>query len=63
MLQGVTIYLKIDSTINDSAYYNSDKDYTEVNRKRDTLAATHKSDVKKRKVTDTDTTNGNSAHK
>ena len=47
--------LTLDSTINDSAYYNSDKS----DAKGNPLLATHTSDRKKRKVTDTDTTNGN----
>ena len=52
--------LTIDSTINDSVYSNSDKDDTEGDPKSDPLVATHTSDEKKRKVTDTDTTNINS---
>ena len=55
--------MTIDSTINDSAYYNSDKNDAEGNPKSDPLVATHTSDVKNRKVTDTDTTNGNSPQK
>ena len=53
--------LTIGSTINDSEYSNSDKDYAEGDPKSDSLVATHTSDGKKRKVTDTDTTNGNSS--
>ena len=51
--------LTTDSTINDSAYYNSDKNDAEGDSKSDTLVATYTSDRKKRKVTDTETTNGN----
>ena len=51
------------STINDSAYYNSDKDDSESDPKRNQVVATHTSDEKKRKVTDTDTTNRNSPQK
>ena len=51
--------LTLDSTINDSAYYNSDKDDAERDQKSDPLVATHTSDGKKRKVTDNDTTNVN----
>ena len=55
--------LTLDSTINDSAYYNSDEDDAESDPKSDPLVATHTSDGKKRKITDTDTTNGNSPQK
>ena len=55
--------MTIDSTIKDSAYYNSDEDDTESDPNTDLLVATHTIDGKKRKVTDTDTTNGNSPHK
>ena len=51
--------LTIDSTIKNSAYYNSDKDDPEGDPKRDPLGATHTSDRKKRKITHTDTTKGN----
>ena len=54
--------LTMDSTINDSAYYNSDEDDAESDPKSDPLVATHTSDGKKRKVTNTDTTNRNSPH-
>ena len=53
----------MDSTINDSAYYNSDEDDAESDPKSDPLVATHTSDRKKREVTDTDTTKGNSPQK
>ena len=53
----------IDSIINDSAYYNSDKNDAEGDQKSDPLVATHTSDGKKRKVTDTDTTYRNYSHK
>ena len=39
---------------------NSDEIDAEVDPKSDPLVATHNSEGKKRKVTDTDTTNGNS---
>ena len=52
--------LTIDSTINDSTYYNSDEDDVEIDPKIDLLVATRTSDRKKIKVTDIDTTNGNS---
>ena len=55
--------LTLDSTINDSAYYNSDEYDAEGDPKIDPLLATHISDGKKRKVTDTDTTNGNPPQK
>ena len=51
--------LTLDLTINDSVYYNSDKDDAEIDPKRDPKVATHTSDGKKIKVTDTDTNNGN----
>ena len=49
--------MTLQSTINYSAYYNSDEEYVERDPNSDPLVATHTSDVKKRKVTDTDTTN------
>ena len=52
--------LTIESTINNSAYYNSDKNDADSDPKSDPLVDTHTSDGKKRKVTNTDTTNGNS---
>ena len=52
--------LTLDSTINDSAYYNSDEYHAEGNPKSNPLAATRTSDRKKIIVTDTDTTNINS---
>ena len=54
--------LTLQSTINNYAYYNSDEDDAESDPKINQLVATHTSDVKKRKVTDNDTTNGNSQH-
>ena len=51
--------LKFYSTINDSAYYNSDRDDAESDPKSDQLVDTHTSEGKKRLFTDTDTTNGN----
>ena len=58
-LKGFKI-LTIHSTINYSAYYDSNEDDVESDPKSDPLVATHTSDGKKRKVTYTDTTNGNS---
>ena len=55
--------LTIKSTINNSAYYNSEEDDAESNPNSDPKVATHTSDGNKRKVTDTDTTNGNSPRK
>ena len=54
--------LTIQSTINDSEYYGSEEDDAAINPNRDPKVATHTSDGKKRKVTDTDTTNRNSPH-
>ena len=42
--------LTIDSKIKDSAYYNSDKDYSLGDPKNDPLVANHTSDTKKRKT-------------
>ena len=53
----------IQSTINNSAYYDSEEDDTEIDPNKDPKVATHISDGQKRKGTDTDTTNGNSPHK
>ena len=58
-LKGFKI-LRLHSTTNNSEYYNSDKDNAGSDPKSDPLVATHTSDGKKRKVTYTDTTNGNS---
>ena len=55
--------MTIQSTINDSAYSNSDEDEAESDPKSDPKVATHTSDGNKRKVTDTDTTKGNYRHK
>ena len=59
--------LKLCSIINDSGYYNSDEDDAESDPKSDPksnqLVAACTSDGKKRKVADTDTTNGNSPQK
>ena len=55
--------LTLDSIINDAGYYSLDDNDAEVNPKSDLLVYTHTSDGKKRKVTDTDTTNGNSSKK
>ena len=48
--------LTLQSTIKDSAHYNSDEDDAESDAESDTLVATHTSDGRRRKVTDTDTT-------
>ena len=55
--------LTLQSTINDSAYYNSDEYEAESNPKINQLVAIQTSDGNKRKVTDTDTANINSPHK
>ena len=54
--------LTLQSPINDSTYYISDKDDREGDLKSDQLVATHTRDGKKRKVTDNGTTNRNSSH-
>ena len=51
--------LTIDSTIKNSAYYDSDEDDVEGDPKSDPLVASRTSEGEKIKVTDTDTTNGN----
>ena len=55
--------MKLQSTINDSTYYYSEEEDAESDTNRDPKIATHTSHGKKRKVTDNDTTNGNSTHK
>ena len=55
--------LTIQSKINDSVYSNSEEDVAESDPKSDPLVATHTSDGNERKITDTDTTKGNSPHK
>ena len=55
--------LALQSTINDSADDNSNKNITESNPKSDPLVATHTSDRNERKITDTDTTKENFLHK
>ena len=55
--------LTLHSTINDSEYYSSDKDYAESDPKKDLLVATHTSDGKKNKATDTGTINRSSPQK
>ena len=55
--------LTLRSTNNDYGYYNLDEDDAESDSKGNQLVATHTSDGKKRKITDTDTTNGNSPQK
>ena len=59
MLAETLKVLTLDSTINDSAYYNLDEDDAESDPKSNPLVATHTREGKKRQVTDTDTTNGN----
>ena len=56
MLNGLTLH----STIINSAYYNTDGYDAESDSKSDPLVATHTSDGKKIKSTDTDNTNRNS---
>ena len=51
--------MTLEPTINNSAYYHSDRNDAKSDPKSDPLVATHTSDGKKRKVTDTDTTNIN----
>ena len=48
-----------DLKINNTGYYNSDKNDGEGDPKSDPKVATHTSDRKKRKVTETDTNNRN----
>ena len=55
--------LTLQSTMNYSAYYHSDENDAKSDPKSDELVDTHSSDGKKRRVTDTDTTNGTSPHK
>ena len=51
--------LMIDSTRNDSTYYDLDENDAEEDPKRNPLVATHTSDRNKIKFTDTDNTNRN----
>ena len=55
--------LTIQSTVSDSVYYNSEEDDAISDPKSDSLVATQTSDRNERKITDIDTTNGNSPHK
>ena len=55
--------LTLQSTISVSADDHSDKNDAEIDPKSDQVVATHTSDGKKRKVTATDTTKGNSPYK
>ena len=55
--------LTLQSTINDSADYHSDKNDAESDPKSDQVVATQISDGKERKVTYTDTTKGKISHK
>ena len=53
----------IQSTINNSAYYDSEEHVAKSHPKSDPLVATHTSDGNERNTTDTDTTKGNSPYK
>ena len=55
--------LTLQPTISNSADYHSEKNDAESDPKRDQGVATHTGDRRKRKVTDTDTTNVNYPHK
>ena len=55
--------MTLQSTINDSAYYNSEEDDSESDPNINPKVPTHTSDRKKIKVIDIDTTNGSSPHK
>ena len=55
--------LAIQSTISDSAYYDSEEHDVVSKRKSDSLVDTHTSYGNEIKITDTDTTNVNSPHK
>ena len=55
--------LTLEPTINNSAYYHSEKNDAKSDPKSDPFVATHTSDGKRRKVTDTDTNNRNYPHK
>ena len=55
--------LTLQSTINDSADDHSNKKGAESDPKSDPLVDTHTSEEKKVKITDTDTTKGNSSLK
>ena len=55
--------LTLKSTINNSAYHDSEEDYAENNPSSNPNVATHTSDINKIKVTDTETTKGNYPHK
>ena len=54
--------MTIQSTISDSAFYDLEEHDAVCNPKIDSLVATHTNDVNERKMTDTDTTNGNYPH-
>ena len=55
--------LTLQSTINNSSDYHSEKNDAKSDPKIDQVVATHTSDKNKIKVTDTDTTDRNSPHK
>ena len=55
--------MTIQSTINDSSYYNSEEDDSESDTNSDSKVATQTSDGGEIKVTDTDTNNRNSSRK
>ena len=55
--------MTIQSTINESLYYDSQKDDAKSDPKINSLVGTHISDRNKRKITDNDTTNRNFPYK
>ena len=55
--------MTLQSTINDSIDDHSNQNFAKSDPKSDQLIATHTSDGKKRKITDTDITKGNYPHK
>ena len=55
--------MTIQSTINNYEHYNSEEDVKESNPKSDPWVSTHTSDGNERRITDTDTTEGNYSHK
>ena len=55
--------MTLQSTINNSSYFCSDENDVESDPKSDQVVTTHNSDGEERKVTDTDTTKGNSPQK
>ena len=55
--------MAIQSTISDSVYYDSEEHDVVSEPKSDLLVSTRTSYGNERKITDTDTTNGNTPHK